>query len=152
MKEIIDLITTNDERKSLNNFLGKLKEKNFDPTISLSELIKSDAPEKFVEVLLSCFSDISFDEAEEILSRLKELEEKIQSIPQATLTITFEPDKSTIDAVRDTLKGDTDKSVVVEFVKSPLLIGGAVIEKDGIIFEHSFRDYFEKRKEAKNGL
>ncbi len=152
MKEILDLITTNEDRVSINNFLERLKERLFDPMVSLPELIKAEAPSQFTDSLLSYFSDISFDEAEEVLSKLKGLEEQIQSIPKATLTIAFEPDKSTIDTVRNTLKSDTDKPVFVEFVKNPLLIGGAVIEKDGVIFEHSFRNYFDKRKGAKNGL
>lgn len=149
MKEIVQKIRFESERKMILNFLDSLELKIFDPNTNLTEYINSQADENFKDLIRAYFSDL---EPEKVLSKIKELRNELENVNRIVLTVNFDADSSTIDIVKNYLSKDQDKPVIIEFVKDPSIIGGASIENDGYIFEHSFRNYFEKRREAKNGL
>jgi F0F1-type ATP synthase delta subunit len=153
MNDILKLITTSKDKADLINFLEDLGNKIFDPSLNYSEFIESKSPEKFRSFLKQHFADELINvQNEPILAKIKELKRLIQTLPHVTLTLANDPDDRSIDMVRNKLFENDDKPALIEFVKDPNLIGGAIIESNGYIFEHSFRNYFEKRREAKNGF
>lgn len=153
MNEILKIVNTSWEREALFNFLESLEAKIFDPNLNFVEFVNSNLEDKFKSNVISYFdaTDTS-QKAEHVLLKLKELRDGLKKMPKVVLTVTIDPDSNTIDMVKKTLNDTTDEPVIIEFVKDLSIIGGASVEKDGYIFEHSFRNYFEKRKGANSGV
>ncbi|MDO8335484.1 MAG: F0F1 ATP synthase subunit delta [Candidatus Saccharibacteria bacterium] len=151
MNEILKRVTTVNERDELTEFLNLLEQKIFNANISIAEFIDDNAPVRFkVAIKEFLLAESAQGQEEKIFSKSKELKNGLVVIPTITLTIANDPTDETVEIVRQYLES-TGKPVLVEFTKDKSLIGGAVIENSGRVFEYSLRDYFEKRKET-NGL
>lgn len=147
MNEILNHITTTKERDELLSFLDLLKGKAFDPGLNLNEFINLACPQKYIGLVKQIFTGGSGSvQSEQILTKVKEIEEKLKSLPHVTLTLAHEPDQSSIDIVERFFRQTLERPVVIEFIKDPTIIGGSVIESNGYVFEYSFRDYFEKKR------
>lgn len=152
MNKVIMLVSTVVERENLLNFLDQFDQRIFNESISPDDLLQSGAPEKFRESLKEYFSnEIESGQVEALFAKCKELRSQLKNISKITLTIACDPTDETVQSVRQFFQ-DTDKPVLIEFLKDLLIVGGAVIESNGRIFEQSFRVYFEKRREERRGL
>lgn len=148
MNEILKQISTVSERDELIEFLNLLEQKIFNTNISLAEFIDDNAPVRLkVAIKEFLLAESTQGQEEKIFSKSKEIENGLVVIPTITLTIANDPTDETVEIVRQYLKS-TGKPVLVEFIKDKSLIGGAVIENNGRVFEYSLRNYFEKRREA----
>lgn len=152
MNDLIRKISTIKEKDKVLTFLDSFEFAAFNPNMNLSDFINQNAPDFIEDEVLSYFkNELLLGQSEQVLQKIKELRKDLGSLSKVTLTIAQDPSEQTINVVKQHITNE-DKPVLIEFVKDPTIIGGAVIESNGSIFEHSFRDYFEKRREAKNGV
>lgn len=152
MSDLMKNIKLESEREALLVFIDKVESKLFEPDFNLLEYVNSELKPEIQNDLKSYLGLEEQREVEEIFTKLKKLKSELKSLPKITIVANIDPDSNTIDMVKNYLKDVADKPVLIDFVKDPSIIGGASVENDGYIFEHSFRNYFEKRREAKNGL
>lgn len=146
MNEVLTSITTMEDKMRLLGFLDELSRQIFDPSVNVYDFVDNNLGGLTGESLKSFLSsNIEDGKVEMLLKQIKELREKLDALPKITLTVAKIPHENQLDDVKKEFE-DIDIPVIIEFIEDKTLIGGAVIEGNGYIFEHSFRNYFEKRK------
>lgn len=148
MNEVIKNISTMDEKIRLLIFLDELSKKIFDPELDIYAFIDSNLGGLTGESLKTFLSsNINTGRVEMVLKQIKELRENLDRLPKITLTAAQIPSENQMQNVKNEF-ADIDIPVIIEFKEDKDLVGGAVLEGNGYIFEHSFRDYFEKRRRS----
>lgn len=152
MKEIIEAITTKDERDALVNFLDQFDRLVFDARIDARRYISDSAPTKFRQLLESYFYvGGSPNDPESLFQKGKSLRREVPELEKIVLYSPVPLSEQFITSISEWYRTTAGKPVVIEVIQEEELIGGARVELNGYIVEYSIRDYFEKRKKIKEG-
>lgn len=150
MKEIIEAITTKEERDDLVNFLDQFDRLVFDARIDARRYISDLAPMKFRQLLEAYFySEGGSIDPESLFQKGKSLRREVPELEKIVLYSPIALSEQFITSISEWYRTTAGKPVVIEVIQEEELVGGARVELNGYIVEYSLRDYFNKRKLSK---
>lgn len=151
MNTVIESIMTVNERDLLLNFLDQFDRIIFDSKIDMKSFVSQLQDAGTRDSLLSYFGeDLDNKNSEALFTKSKDLKEALRILKEVVIVGTLPTDKA-VGPVSVQLKSLTDIPVIIQYSTDESLVGGATVESRGFLVEHSFRNYFEKRKIERRG-
>ena len=135
MEQVNININTVFERDSVVKFLDQFDQIIFDSKIDVKSWVEKNAPIEF---------SVESVDPEELFTKSKALRKDMMSLSTIGISVSMELDDSFIDKMSSWIFENTGKKVLLDIRNDKDLLGGAIVESGGYIFEHSFRSYFEK--------
>lgn len=115
----------------------------------LENILKKSLSVKTAETFKKIFLQYGNDK-EKIRNFLTELKAKLQNFKTLKLTLAIEPSKETLERINNWVRLNMGNGIIPEIEQDPRIIGGAIIEIDGIYKDYSLKkrldEAFEKRK------
>lgn len=134
------LVTTADRTQFLNR-LGELERIQY-------QNVETPLPQKINECFASeaqAIVDIVAKEGEGVL---KVLAQEVAKLPVCKLTVAFDPVRTQVVKIRDTISTNVGSPLLLEISVDPRIVGGAVISWNGTYFDGSagrkVHEYFTK--------
>ncbi len=152
MNDIKELITTGFERDNVVNFLDQFDQIIFNSAIDVKSYIAQHVP-PYLQLFLATFLTQTGLSSDNLFAQSKVLRAQVNSIPTITLTTPFVPDFEMARRIGTFARKTTGMPVLIDFNLDLTILGGAVVEGNGKVAEHSFRQYFEEKlKGGKHGI
>jgi len=130
--------------KALLNPMYTLEERQAVGDGLCDKLGTSNALKNFLRILIERRSVGLLSDIGTAYSRFEDdIEGRVRAEVQAPTELTT----ATLDEVRDKLKAETGKDVILTFKKSPALIGGFVVRMDNLILDGSIKAQLESMQE-----
>lgn len=140
MDELFIQLRTKEEAKRAISEIELLLKSFSKPTpSSLEEGIKKIVSERLADFFIKSLKPLSGTRKQ--TEYLEDLLQKISSLPALSLTIAFEPTEESIDVFSSWAKSNIDSNVLLDIHFDTVLVGGAIVEYEGM-----YRDYSLKKK------
>lgn len=142
---IPEKIYTNDERKSLAEFLEEFQRVCFNENIDLADFVDKKAPPKIKEELTAYLIKTHGTDRQAISDKTRALEIELKNVPVIHVTIAYDIDYEGYVRLTGFIRSTMQETVFVEFLKNEKIGGGAIIEGKERIGTYTLMEYFDSK-------
>lgn len=149
---IIEKIHTTDDRVYLIEKLDELSQTNYSVKSTFEDEVGKLFSLGFADSILEAAKskNINLSDPQAVQSFLEDLKTEIQSIPNITLRLAFEPSYDLLRNISIWYKNTIGTKYIVEYTYNPDIVGGVVIEDNGKYIDCSVKKIIQEKLKQNN--
>jgi F0F1-type ATP synthase delta subunit len=153
LQDLKEKIITSEDLSFLIEEINLAKSFSFkDSGLSLSEKLKERVSENFRVFVWSLEKEKLLPETpKERFSFFDEIEEELRNLPKVKIEISFEPSRNFLLQVKNWFRENLKKEVILEVIKNPKVVGGAIVEYQGKYLDFSLAKEIDRFFAKKHG-
>lgn len=150
MDQILNQLSTKSEADQLSSALDLMVDSLYNVKKNRMEsVLKKSVPSEMNESFKKIFLDFGNDK-EKIRSFLTQLKTALQNLKVLKLTLAIEPSKDSIEKINNWVQLNIGSGIILDLYEDSKIMGGAIIEMEGIYKDYSLRkrldEMFEKKR------
>jgi len=153
MKEIINLkeispqISTSYHLKDLQRALDQLQTSFFQKKQTFVQTLDQEIPFPLSETLkkVAVAHEVDLQNTEDVNEFINKLRDELQQIRRLTITMSIQPTLALIKEINRWIILNLKQVVVLDFVTDQTLIGGAIVEFNGVYKDYSVKHLMENQ-------